>query len=49
MKANYLLRELKELSHSPEELLWFFDSGFADGIWYWDLENPDNEWFSDRF
>ncbi|MCC5934450.1 MAG: PAS domain-containing protein [Balneolales bacterium] len=40
---------MKELSHSPEELLWFFDSGFADGIWYWDLENPDNEWFSDRF
>lgn len=49
MKPHYLLQELKDLLQSPDELIWFFDSGFADGIWYWDLENPEHEWFSDRF
>jgi PAS domain S-box-containing protein len=24
-------------------------SGSLDGIWYWDLENPENEWMSRRF
>ncbi len=27
----------------------FLQEGSLDGIWYWDLENPENEWMSFRF
>ncbi len=27
----------------------FFQMGSLDGLWYWDLEKPENEWMSERF
>ncbi len=27
----------------------FLQQGSLDGVWYWDLENPENEWMSPRF
>ncbi|MEM6796526.1 MAG: ATP-binding protein, partial [Acidobacteriota bacterium] len=27
----------------------FLEASSLDGLWYWDLENPEHEWMSDRF
>ncbi|AXJ02358.1 PAS domain S-box-containing protein [Cyclonatronum proteinivorum] len=49
MQPHYLLNELKSLFKDTDTLLNMLDSGLADGIWFLDLENPDHQWFSDRF
>ncbi len=33
-----------------ENRIWqFIRAGSLDGVWYWDLENPENEWMSPEF
>jgi histidinol-phosphatase (PHP family) len=49
MKENYLKNELYDLIKSDENIFEFIQSGSLDGIWYWDLENPENEWMSPKF
>ncbi len=49
MNENYLKRELYDLIKSDTSLFEFIQSGSLDGIWYWDLENPENEWMSPKF
>lgn len=49
MSENYLKKELYELVKESSEIFEFIQSGSLDGMWYWDLENPENEWMSDRF
>ena len=47
-KRHYLRVELYERMRDPQ----FFDflqQGSLDGLWYWDLENPDQQWMSPRF
>ena len=46
---NYLERELYELVQSDTSIFEFIQKGSLDGLWYWDLENPDCEWMSRRF
>jgi PAS domain S-box-containing protein len=46
---NYLKAELTELIQSDERTWTFLQQGSLDGVWYWDLEKPDNEWMSPEF
>ncbi|MBN2658594.1 MAG: PAS domain-containing protein [Spirochaetales bacterium] len=50
MKAeHYLKEELYNLIAGDPLIFEFIQEGSLDGIWYWDLENPDQEWMSPRF
>lgn len=46
---HYLKKELYELFQEDSSLFDFLQVGSLDGVWYWDLENPENEWMSPRF
>ena len=46
---NYLKEELyKELRESTS-LFDFIQDSVLDGLWYWDLENPEQEWMNHKF
>ncbi len=49
MVDNYLKKELYERIKNDESIFEFIQEGSLDGMWYWDLENPDNEWMNARF
>lgn len=49
MKENYLKDELYTLINNDTSIFEFIQSGSLDGIWYWDLENPEMEWMSPKF
>lgn len=49
MSENYLKKELYDLLNSDSSIFEFIQSGSLDGIWYWDLEKPENEWMSPKF
>lgn len=49
MTETYLKKELYDLINSDTGIFEFIQSGSLDGIWYWDLENPENEWMSPKF
>lgn len=46
---NYLQTELEELLQKDLSTWTFMQEGSLDGIWYWDLERPENEWMSPEF
>ena len=46
---HYLKKELYELIRTDPTIFEFLQASSLDGIWYWDLENPDHEWMSPRF
>ena len=46
---HYLEKELRELNSRDEGIFRFIEEGSLDGIWYWDLEDPENEWMSPKF
>lgn len=46
---NYLQRELDDLIQTDGATWQFIQQGSLDGVWYWDLENPENEWMSPEF
>ncbi|MEM7506589.1 MAG: ATP-binding protein [Pseudomonadota bacterium] len=46
---NYLEKELEELITSDPAIFAFIRQGSLDGVWYWDLENSENEWMSPEF
>jgi PAS domain S-box-containing protein len=45
-EKHYLEEELETLIRTDPEMFRFLREGSLDGIWYWDVENPDNEWMS---
>ena len=47
--SHYLKRELDELVQKDSSIFEFLQDGSLDGIWYWDLESPENEWMSPKF
>ncbi len=47
--GSYLKDELYELLQKDSSLFEFLQNGSLDGVWYWDLESPENEWMSPRF
>lgn len=49
IKENYLKKELYELIKTNDRIFDFIQEGSLDGLWYWDLENPENEWMNTKF
>ena len=50
MKDNhYLKKELYELVKTDNTIFDFIQESSLDGIWYWDLDNPEEEWMSPKF
>jgi len=49
MKENYLKSELYNLIKNDSSVFEFIQAGSLDGMWYWDLENLENEWLSPKF
>ncbi len=49
LNSNYLKKELHELVQRDSAIFDFLQNGSLDGIWYWDLEDPENEWMSPQF
>lgn len=47
--SHYLKNELYELIKKDERIFDFIQEGSLDGLWYWDLEKPENEWMNPRF
>jgi PAS domain S-box-containing protein len=45
----YLKKELYSKIQSDENIFDFIQDSALDGLWYWDLENPENEWMNARF
>ena len=48
-KQNYLEQELSDLIMADDSTWQFLQRGSLDGVWYWDLENTENEWMSPEF
>ena len=46
---HYLQAELYQLVRDDSEIFDFLQNGSLDGIWYWDLEQPEQEWMSPQF
>ncbi len=45
----HLKKELYSLIQSDESIFDFIQESALDGLWYWDLENPENEWMNAKF
>ncbi len=45
----YLKKELYELIRTDESIFDFIQERALDGLWYWDLEKPENQWMNARF
>lgn len=48
-QAHYLEAELYEQVKSDPEVFRFLQNAALDGLWYWDLERPENEWMNSDF
>lgn len=46
---NYLKKELYALVQKDEQIFDFIQESALDGMWYWDLENSENEWMNPKF
>ena len=49
MSEHYLKAELYELLRTDPRVFDWIEGGSLDGIWYWDLTDPGQEWMSPRF
>ena len=47
--THYLRTELYELIQDDPVVFDFLQNAMQDGIWYWDLINPEHEWMSPEF
>lgn len=47
--ADYLRMELYERMQKEDELFTWLQRAALDGIWYWDLSQPEYEWLSPEF
>lgn len=48
-EENYLKKELYQLIKSDDSIFQFIQESSLDGLWYWDLEKPENEWMNEQF
>lgn len=46
---NYLQKELYDLVKSNSDIFEFIQKSSLDGVWYWDLDNMEEEWMSPKF
>ena len=49
MPRHYLEEELERLVREDPSIFQWLQAGSLDGLWYWDLEQPEHEWMSPRF
>lgn len=49
MTEHYLKSELYGLWKQNDLIIDFLQEGFLDGIWFWDLKQPDHIWISPGF
>ena len=49
MADHYLKSELYALVESDPAIFEFLQAGSLDGIWYWDVTDPAQEWMSPKF
>ncbi|QBG34285.1 sensor domain-containing diguanylate cyclase [Litorilituus sediminis] len=47
--GSYLEKELYQLIKTDTRVFDFLQEGALDGLWYWDIDNPENEWMNKRF
>lgn len=47
--SHYLRVELHELIQQEPTIFEFLQQATLDGVWYWDLVNPEHEWMSPEF
>ena len=48
-ETHYLKDELYNLVSRDPSIFEFLQHGSLDGLWYWDLENPEHEWMNEAF
>lgn len=48
-ESHYLKDELYGLISNNPAIFDFLQNGSLDGLWYWDIQNPENEWMNARF
>ena len=46
---NYLKKELYQLVADDPRIFEFIQESSLDGMWYWDLDNPEEEWMNAKF
>jgi PAS domain S-box-containing protein len=46
---SYLKDELYSLIHTDNKIFDFIQDSALDGLWYWDLENFEDEWMNEKF
>lgn len=46
---HYLKKELYDLIKKDDRIFDFIQEASLDGLWYWDLEHPENEWMNPQF
>ncbi|HBX64797.1 MAG TPA: sensor domain-containing diguanylate cyclase, partial [Balneolaceae bacterium] len=46
---NYLENELRNLVRKDDKIFDFLQESSLDGLWYWDLTNPEEEWMNNTF
>lgn len=49
LKENYLKQELYNLIKKDDFIFDFIQKSSLDGLWFWDLDNPENEWMNSKF
>ncbi|QIR14973.1 GGDEF domain-containing protein [Shewanella aestuarii] len=48
-KDHYLKSELYRLLKTEDTVFDFLQKGSLEGVWYWNLEKPEDEWMSPEF
>ena len=48
-EKHYLENELYQKIQTDPSIFSWLESGSLDGLWYWDIQNPHEEWLSPRF
>lgn len=48
-ETHYLYTELSNKLREDADLFDWFELGATDGLWYWDLNDPEHEWLSPQF
>lgn len=48
-ETHYLYTELSNKLREDADLFDWFELGATDGLWYWDLTDPEHEWLSPQF
>jgi PAS domain S-box-containing protein len=48
-KDHYLKQDLYHRFQTDPQVLDWIEQGSLDGIWFWDIERPEHEWYSPAF